>query len=332
VIRTIANAALNTLSGEFQKLYSPLGRESIPPERLMRALLLQAFYSIRSERQLVERIDHDLLFRWFVGLGIEDPVWDATTFTKNRDRLLEGDVAAQFLAAVLAQDKVKALLSSEHFSVDGRLLEAWASLKSFRPKDGSGDPPGPGRNGERDFHGEPRRNGTHVSTTDPDARLFRKGPGKEARLCFMGHALMENRNGLIVGAVTTTASGHAERRAALALIEPQAGTPVTLGADKGYDSADFVTALRDKTVIPHVAQNTSGRRSAIDGRTTRHPGYAISQRIRKRVEEAFGWAKTVAGLRKMRHRGLLKADWQFTLAMAAYDLVRLPKLLATIAP
>jgi transposase len=330
VIRAIANAALKSLSGEFEKLYSPLGRESIPPERLMRALLLQAFYSIRSERQLVERIDHDLLFRWFVGLGIEDPVWDATTFTKNRDRLLEGDVAAQFLAAVLAQEKVKALLSSEHFSVDGTLLEAWASLKSFRPKDGSGDPPGPGRNGGRDFHGEPRRNDTHVSTTDPEARLFRKGLGKEARLCFMGHALMENRNGLIVGAVTTTASGHAERWAALALIEPHATPPqpVTLGADKGYDSADFVGALRDRVVCPHVAQNTSGRRSAIDDPTARHPGYATSQRIRKRVEEAFGWAKTVAGLRKMRHRGLLKIDWQFTLAMAAYDLVRLPKLLA----
>jgi transposase len=330
VIRAIANAALQSLSGEFEKLYSPLGRESIPPERLMRALLLQAFYSIRSERQLVERIDHDLLFRWFVGLGIEDPVWDATTFTKNRDRLLEGDTAAQFLAAVLAQDRVKALLSSEHFSVDGTLLEAWASLKSFRPKDGSGQPADPGRNGEREFHGERRRNDTHVSTTDPETRLFRKGPGKEARLCFMGHALMENRNGLIVGAVTTTASGRAERQAALALVASHAEVPqpVTLGADKGYDSAEFVRALRDRAVTPHVAQNTSGRRSAIDGRTTRHPGYALSQRIRKRVEEAFGWAKTVAGLRKMRHRGLLKVDWQFTLAMAAYDLVRLPKLLA----
>ena len=208
VIREVANTALKSLTGEFAKLYSPIGRESIAPERLMRALLLQAFYSIRSERQLVERIDHDLLFRWFVGLGIEDPVWDATTFTKNRDRLLEGDMAAQFLAAVLSQDKVKGLLSSEHFSVDGTLLEAWASLKSFRPKslpsgsdpgDGSGEPPAAGRNGERDFHGERRKNDTHVSTTDPDARLFRKGPGKEARLCFMGHALMENRNGLIVG-------------------------------------------------------------------------------------------------------------------------------------
>jgi len=328
VIRVIANAALRSLSGEFEKLYSRFGRVSIPPERLLRALLLQGFYSIRSERQLVERIDHDLLFRWFVGLGIEDPVWDATSFTKNRDRLLEGDIAAQFLAAVLAQDKVKGLLSSEHFSVDGTLLEAWASLKGFRPRDGSGGPPDPGRNGERDFHGERRRNDTHGSITDPEARLFRKGPGKEARLCFMGHALMENRNGLIVGAVTTTATGHAERWAALRLIEPHAATPVTLGADKGYDSADFVAALRDKAVTPHVAQHTNGRRSAIDDGTAGDPGYAISQRIRKRVEEAFGWAKTVAGLRKVRHRGLLKVDWQFTLAMAAYDLVRLPKLLA----
>jgi transposase len=330
VIREVANTALRSLSSEFAKLYSPIGRESIPPERLMRALLLQAFYSIRSERQLVERIDYDLLFRWFVGLGIEDAVWDATTFTKNRDRLLERDMATQFLAAVLSQDKVKHLLSSEHFSVDGTLLEAWASPKSFRPKDGSGEPPDPGRNGERDFHGERRRNDTHASTTDPDARLFRKGPGKEARLCLMGHALMENRNGLIVGAVTTRASGHAERLAALVLIEPHAERPqpITLGADKGYDAGEFVMELRDKAVTPHVAQNTSGRRSAIDGRTTRHPGYAISQRIRKRVEEAFGWAKTVAGLRKMRHRGLPKVDWQFTLVMAAYDLVRLPNLLA----
>jgi len=334
VIREIANAALAALSGAFAPLYSPIGRSSIPPERLMRALLLQAFYSIRSERQLVERIEYDLLFRWFVGLGIEDPVWDATTFTKNRDRLLEGEVAQQFLAALLTQPRVKRLLSSEHFSVDGTLLEAWASLKSFRPKDGSGDPPRPGRNGERAFHGERRRNDTHASTTDTDARLFRKGPGKEARLVFMGHALMENRNGLVVGAVATRASGHAERLAAMTLIEPFADRPrpVTLGADKGYDSGGFVTECRELAVTPHVAQNQSGRRSAIDGRTTRHLGYAVSQRIRKRIEEAFGWAKTVAGLRKLRHRGLPKVDWQFTLAMAAYDLVRLPKLLAQTAP
>jgi transposase len=334
LIREIANAALKLLTHDFGALYSPIGRESIPPERLLRALLLQAFYSIRSERQLVERIDTDLLFRWFVGLGIEDPVWNATTFTKNRDRLLDGEIAGKFLAAVLADERVKRLLSNEHFSVDGTLLEAWASPKSFRPKDGSGTRPGSGRNSERDFRGERRKNDTHASTTDPDARLFRKGPGKEARLCFMGHALMENRNGLIVDAVTTRASGHAERLAAIALIEPRADrpNPITLGTDKAYDTADFVMECREHTVTPHVAQNTAGRRSAIDRRTTRHAGYALSQRIRKRIEEAFGWAKTVAGLRKMRHRGLPKVGWQFTLAMAAYNLVRLPKLLAAPAP
>ena len=237
----------------------------------MRALLLQAFYSIRSERQLVERLDYDLLFRWFVGLGIEDPVWDATTFTKNRDRLLDGEVASKFLAAVLSHDKVKGLLSSEHFSVDGTLLEAWASLKSFRPKDGSGDPPGAGRNGERDFHGERRQNDTHASTTDPDARLFRKGPGKEARLCFMGHALMENRNGLVVDAVTTRASGHAERLAALALIEPHADRPqpVTLGADKGYDTSDFVMELREHS--GHPACRPEPERPALGDRRPHHP-------------------------------------------------------------
>jgi transposase len=332
-IQAIVNAALADMSAEFDVLYPPTGRDSIPPERLLRALLLQAFYSIRSERQLVERIDFDLLFRWFVGLGVDDPVWDATTFTKNRDRLLAGEVAARFLAIVLAQPRVRALLSTEHFSVDGTLLEAWASTKSFRHKDRSGPPPDAGRNGEQDFRGEKRSNDTHASTTDPDAKLFRKGPGKEAKLCFMGHALMENRNGLIVGAVATRASGHAERLAALHLIAPHADrpNPVTLGADKGFDARDFVAELREVNVTPHLAQNTSGRRSAIDGRTTRHPGYVVSQRIRKRIEEAFGWAKTVAGLRKARHRGLPKIDWQFTLAMAAYNLVRLPRLLSAAA-
>src|SRR5216683_3329830 len=302
VIRAIANASLKALSADFDALYAPFGRESIPPERLVRALLLQAFYSIRSERQLVERIEYDLLFRWFVGLGIDEVVWDATTFTKNRDRLLDGDVAAKFLSAVLSQSRVKRLLSSEHFSVDGTLIEAWASPKSFKPKDGSGAPPGRGRNGERDFHGERRTNDSHASSTDPDARLYRKGRGKEAKLSFMGHALMEP---------------HAERP-----------PPITLGGDKNYDTKDFVMELRERAVTPHVAQNDTNRRSAIDGRTTRHPGYAVSMRIRKRIEEAFGWAKTVAGLRKMRHRGLSKVDWQFTLAMTAYNLIRLPKLLA----
>jgi transposase len=333
VMRDVVNATLAAMSAEFDALYSPFGRESIPPERLLRALLLQAFHTIRSERQLVERLDFDLLFRWFVGLGVDDPVWDATTFTKNRDRLLGGEIATKFLAAVLAQPKVKALLSDEHFSVDGTLLEAWASTKSFRPRDGSGPPPDPGRNGKQDFHGQKRSNETHASTTDPDARLYRKGRGKEAKLCFMGHALMENRNGLIVGATATRASGHAERLAAQHLIAPHADRPqrITVGADKGFDTQDFVAEMREINVTPHVAQNDNGRRSAIDGRTTRHPGYAVSLRIRKRIEEAFGWAKTVAGLRKARHRGLPKIDWQFTFAMAAYNLVRLPKLLAAVA-
>lgn len=333
VIRGIVNSTLLTLSPEFDGLYSLWGRVSIPPERLLRALLLQAFYSIRSERQLVERIEFDLLFRWFVGLGVDDPVWDASSFAKNRDRLLAGDVAVKFLATVLAHRQVKTLLSTEHFSVDGTLLEAWASTKSFRPKDGSGSLPDAGRNGEQDFHGQKRSNDTHASITDPDAQLYKKGRGKEAKLCFMGHALMENRNGLIVGAVATRASGHAERLAALHLIEPYADRPqaITLGGDKGFDTQDFVAELREINVTPHVTQNTKGRRSAIDGRTTRHPGYDVSLRIRKRIEEAFGWAKTVAGMRKARHRGLAKIDWQFTFAMAAYNLVRLPKLLGSVA-
>jgi hypothetical protein len=239
------------------------------------------------------------------------------------------DTVDKMLAAVLAQPKVKALLSAEHFSVDGTLLEAWASTKSFRPTGGSGPPPDHGRNGEQDFHGQKRSNDTHVSTTDPDARLNRKGHGKEAKLCFMGYVLMENRNGLIVGAVATIASGHAERLAALHLVEPHADRPqkITLGGNKGFDTGDFVAELRGINVTPHVAQNTNGRRSAVDGRTTRHPGYTVSLRIRKWIEEAFGWAKTVAGLRKARHRGLPKVDWQLTFAMAAYNLVRLPKLL-----
>jgi hypothetical protein len=265
---------------------------------------------------------------------VDDPVWDATSGTQNRDRLLVGEVASRFLATVLPRPKVRARLSTEHVSVDGTLLEAWASTKSFRPKDGSGPPPDAGRNGEPDFRGQKRSNDTHASTTDPDARRHRKGPGKAAKLCVMGHALMENRNGLIVGAVAPRASGHAERLAARHLVEPHADRPrpVTLGAAKGFDTRDFVAELREINVTPHLAQNTSnGRRSAIDGRTTRHAGYAVSQRIRTRIEEAFGWAKTVAGLRKARHRGLAKIDWQFTFAMAAYNLVRLPKLFAAAA-
>src|SRR5215212_4901074 len=331
-IRELADAALESLTGAFGELYSSTGRPSIPPEMLLRAMLLQAFYTIRSERLLMERLEFDLLFRWFVGLSIDDQVWDHSVFSKNRDRLLAGDVASRFLAAVLAQPRVKRLLSSEHFSVDGTLLEAWASMKSFRPKRGSDadDPPlGGGRNGEVDFRGEKRSNDTHQSTTDPDARLYRKGPRMEAKLCFIGHGLMENRSGLIVDARLTRVSGHAERLAALDMIQGFADRPraVTLGADKGYDAADFVEELRTINVRPHVAQNSSGPRSAIDKRTTRHSGYAASQRIRKRIEEAFGWIKTVAGLRQTKLRGLPKVDWAFTFAAAAYNLVRLPKLI-----
>jgi transposase len=335
-IRGLTDSALAALSRDFAALYSGLGRPSIAPEMLLRAMLLQAFYSVRSERQLMERLEFDLLFRWFVGLGVDDPVWDHSVFSKNRDRLLDGEIAARFLTAVLAQPRVKRLLSSEHFSVDGTLIEAWASMKSFRPKqppDGGGTPDGTmggGRNAPADFRGEKRSNQTHQSTTDPDARLYRKGPGMEAKLCFIGHGLMENRSGLIVDARLTRVSGHAERLAALDMIEGFADRPcaVTLGADKGYDAADFVEELRTINVRPHVARNTSDRRSAIDRRTTRHPGYAKSQRIRKRIEEAFGWIKTVAGLRKTKLRGLPKVDWSFTFAAAAYNLVRAPKLIA----
>jgi transposase len=329
-IREVVNAALAAMSSDFEALYSRLGRPGIAPERLLRALLLQCFYSVRSERQLMERLEFDLLFRWFVGLGVDDPVWDASVFSKNRDRLLAGEVAQRFLAELLALPEVRRLLSSEHFSVDGTLIQAWASMKSFKPK----PPPnndggrGGGRNAPADFRGQKRSNDTHQSTTDPDARLYRKGPGMEARLCFIGHGLMENRSGLIVDARLTRVSGHAERLAALDMVQHVADRPcaVTLGADRGYDAADFVEELRGINVRPHVAQNTSRRRSAIDKRTTRHSGYAASQRIRKRIEEAFGWIKTVAGLRQTKLRGLPKVDWAFTFAAAAYNLVRLPKL------
>lgn len=334
-IRALTDSALAALSRDFAALYSGLGRPSIAPEMLLRAMLLQAFYSVRSERQLMERLEFDLLFRWFVGLGIDDAVWDHSTFSKNRDRLLEGEIAARFLTAVLAQPRIKRLLSSEHFSVDGTLIEAWASMKSFKPKEppAGGDGGGGGRNAPADFRGEKRSNQTHQSTTDPDARLYRKGPGMEAKLCFIGHGLMENRCGLIVDARLTRVSGHAERLAALDMIEGFADRPraVTLGADKGYDAGDFVEELRTLNVSPHVARNTSGRRSAIDRRTTRHPGYAKSQRIRKRIEEAFGWIKTVAGLRKTKLRGLPRVDWSFTFAAAAYNLMRAPKLIAVAA-
>jgi len=329
-IRVMVNAALAELDAEFEALYAPIGRPSIPPEKLLRSSLLQAFYTIRSERQLMERLNFDLLFRWFVGLGIDDEVWDHSVFSKNRDRLLEAEISAKFLAAILTQPEVKRLLSNDHFSVDGTLVQAWASLKSFKAKnDDEEPPPADGRNEEVDFRGEKRSNRTHASTTDPEAMLYRKGPGMEARLCFIGHALMENRNGLFVDARLTKVSGHAERLAALDMIEPYADRPnaITLGGDKGFDAADFVMELRDINVTPHIAQNTT-RRSAIDRRATRHSGYEISQRIRKRVEEGFGWMKTIGGIGRMKYRGRERVAWTFTLAAAAYNLIRMPKLMA----
>ena len=329
-IRQIVNEALVLLEQDFAALYSPIGRPSIAPEKLLRAMLLQAFYSIRSERLLMERLEYDLLFRWFVDIGIDDPAWDHSVFSKNRDRLLDADIAAKFLGAILSHPKVKRLLSTDHFSVDGTLIEAWASMKSFKPKDGSDKPPSEsGRNAEADFHGEKRSNETHASTADPDAKLYRKGKGKEAKLSFMGHGLMENRHGLLVNAYLTEATGYAERIAALHMIEPFSDRPqaITLGADKAYDTKDFVRDLRSMKVTPHVAQNVNGRRSAIDGRTTRHPGYKVSLRIRKRIEEAFGWIKTVAGQDKTKFRGRDRVGWAFTFAAAAYNLVRLPKLM-----
>ncbi len=336
-IREVANGALSDLSRAFTALYTDFGRPSIAPEKLLRAMLLQAFYGIRSERQLMERLEFDLLFRWFVGLGVDDPVWDHSTFSKNRDRLLEGEIAAKFLAAVLAQRQVKRLLSSDHFSVDGTLIEAWASIKSFRRKDGGDDDSqSPGRNAERNFHKEKRSNETHQSTTDPDARLYKKGDGQPAKLCYMGHALMENRHGLAVCGGVSQATGTAERATALELIDGrrrQRRRRITLGADKAYDVAQFVEDLRDRSVTPHIAidghlsKTGKRRKTAVDGRTTRHAGYDISQRCRKRVEEVFGWIKSSAGLAKVKLRGRDRVDAVFTLALAAYNLIRLPKLL-----
>jgi transposase len=333
-IRDLTNRALARLDKKFAGLYASEGRPSIPPERLLRASLLQLFYSIRSERQLMERIEFDLLFRWFVGLGVDDPVWDHSVFSKNRDRLLTTEIAQDFLAALLAEPKVKRLLSHEHFSVDGTLLKAWASLKSFRPKDGGGKPPQGGRNGEQDFRGEKRSNETHESTTDPDARLYRKGNGQESRLCYMGHAIMENRNGLAICGQVTRATGTAEREAVLIWLDERGSERrITLGADKAYDVFGFVKALKERNVTPHIAINGNIRRNgiprktAIDRRTTRHAGYWISQCIRKRIEEIFGWTKTTGGLVQLKVRGLKKVNAAFILGLAAYNLIRLPKLL-----
>ena len=341
VIREVANAALNDLSGDFDKLYTDFGRPSIAPEKLLRAMLLQAFYGVRSERQLMERLEFDLLFRWFVGLGVDDAVWDHSVFSKNRDRLLEGEIAAKFLNAILAQPRVKRLLSSDHFSVDGTLIEAWASIKSFRKKDGSdNDSDGSGRNAERSFHEEKRSNETHESTTDPEARLYKKGDGQPAKLCYMGHALMENRNGLAVRGGVSQATGTAEREDALALVDRHRGRSkrrITLGADKAYDVTQFVQDLKGRSVTPHIAidghlsKTGVSRKTAIDGRTLRHAGYAVSQRCRKRIEEVFGWIKGAAGLRKVKLRGCARVDAVFTIALAAYNLIRLPKLLGAAA-
>ena len=326
---------LKQLSPQFHKMYARVGRPSTPPEQLLRALLLQMLYSVRSERLLVEEIDYNILFRWFVGLNLDDPVWNATVFTKNRDRLLEAEVAKEFLARVVARAREKGWTSDEHFTVDGSLLEAWASVKSFQPKDQKSLPPpdDPG-NPTVDFRGEKRSNQTHESKSDPEALLARKSAGKEAKLSYSGNLVVENRNGLIVSSTVWEATGTAERLAALAMLQQVPGTGrVTVGGDKGFDTADFVRECRNLRVTPHVAQNL-GRRggSAIDGRTTQHPGYRISQKKRKRIEECFGWLKTIALLRQVRHRGTLKVDWMFTFACAAYNLVRMRNLMAAAVP
>ncbi len=324
-IRQLADRVLGCLSESFDAMYSTIGRRSVAPEKLMRALLLQILYTIRSERMLMEQLNYNLLFRWFVGLNMDDSVWDVTVYTKNRERLLSADVAQKFFDLVLGEAKGLDLLSDEHFTVDGTLLEACASLKSFKKVQGEEQSvPDDAGNPTVDFHGETRSNDTHSSNTDPDAMLARKGKGKEAKLSYAGHVLMENRNGLVVDAMVTQATGTAERDAALLMAEAIPGDhPVTLGADKNYDTKDFVAEARNVGATPHVSQK---QRSAIDGRTTRHAGYEISQRKRKRIEEIFGWMKTVGGMRKLRHRGLELVNWMFTLSAAAYNLVRIRNL------
>ena len=330
-IRAMADQALANMSERFDGMYAKTGRPSIPPEKLLRAQLIQMLYSVRSERLLMEEIDYSMLFRWFVGMNLDEPVWDVTVFTKNRDRLLEGDVAREFLCEVVEQARKKNLTSDEHFTVDGTLIEAWASLKSFQRKDQKNTPPEDPGNPTVNFHGEKRSNETHESTTDPDALLARKGSGKEAKLSYNGNLLTENRNGFIITTEVFPATGTAERHAAMLMLEQiPGGHRVTVGADKAYDTKDFVSECRNMKVTPHVAQNTkrSGG-SAIDGRTVRHEGYDVSQKKRKRIEECFGWLKTIALMRKVRHRGIEKVGWVFTFAAAAYNLVRMRKLLAS---
>jgi transposase len=324
-LRALVDVVLTELSPEFSRLYSRMGRPSIPPEHLLRALLLQVLYSVRSERLLMEQLNYNLLFRWFVGLKADARIWDATVFTKNRQRLLDGDIARAFFERVVAQARERGLLSDEHFTVDGTLIEAWASLKSFKSKDTPPAPPDDPGNPTVNFHGERRSNATHASTTDPEARLFRKGDAHEAKLYYQGHVLMENRHGLAVDGSLTPATGFAEREQALAMAT---GLPAgaTLGADKSYDTREFVDGLRGLAVTPHVAQHTTKRASAIDGRTTRHPGYLLSQRERKRVEEIFGWLKMIGLLRKTRHRGVARVGWMFLFGLAVYNLVRIRNL------
>lgn len=329
-IRKMADEALKGLSGRFDEIYGEEGRKSIAPERLMRALLLQLLYTVRSERLLMEQLEYNLLFRWFVGLSASEAVWHPTVFSKNRDRLLNGAIAEEFFNQVVSQARQKKLLSDEHFTVDGTLIEAWAGQKSFQSKEGKAgrhEPPSGGSNPEVNFRGQQRRNDTHESTTDSEAKLYRKSGGREAKLAYLGHILTENRNGLVVDVRLTEAYGTAEREAAVDMLGYRAATDrLTLGADKGYDVAGFVEQLRSLHVTPHVAQNQTNRRSAIDGRTTRHSGYAASQKKRKRVEEVFGWMKTVGLQRKTRFRGALRTGWMFTLAAAAYNLVRMRNL------
>lgn len=330
-LRIMADEALRELKPRLSRLYANTGRPSIAPEKLLRALLLQVLYSVRSERMLIEQLDYSLLFRWFVGLNMDDPIWDVTVFTKNRQRLLAGNIAEAFFAAVLKQARQRNLLSDEHFTVDGTLLEAWAGQKSFRRVNDDHQPPtngtDEGSNPTVNFHREKRSNQTHCSTTDPDAMLSRKSRGSGAVLAYRGHLLTENRNGLVVSTLTTRAYGSAERDAGLLMAEGLPGTHrVTLGADKGYDTHDFIAELRHMEITPHIAQNDTNRRSAVDERTTRHAGYQVSQKKRKRIEEVFGWMKSIGLLRKLRHRGLERVGWMFTFAAAAYNLVRIRNL------
>lgn len=333
-ILVLVDGALVRLNGLFNEIYADTGRASIAPEKLVRALLLQVFYSVRSERQLVEQLRYNLLFRWFVGLAIDDAVWDHSVFSKNRDRLLEHAVVEAFFTEVMRVAHAKGLLSTEHFSVDGTLIQAWASHKSFRPKDGSDDqtPSGPGRNAQADWKGKPRANDTHESSTDPDARLFRKSDNTASILCYQGHVLMENRSGLVVGAVVTHADGRGERAAALAMLDTVPGKqPKSVGADKAYDTQDFIDACRVRNVIPHVACNATRRGgSAIDGRTTRHTAYALSQTIRKRIEEHFGWGKTVGRIRQTVYRGLRRVDQHFKLTMTASNIIRIARIACAV--